>query len=105
MATEKTIDQKALLEEFERESRTRNFVNPIFTKILKWTALLVTFYHLAYASGYIRPETLRHRSIHVGMILLMTFAIYPAFKRSSRKVIAWYDYILMILSVIIPVYM
>ena len=39
------------------------------------------------------------------MILVMTFAIYPAFKRSSRKVIAWYDYILMILSVIIPVYM
>lgn len=105
MATEQSIDKQALLEEFERESRTRNFVNPIFTKILKWTALLVTFYHLAYASGYIRPETLRHRSIHVGMILLMTFAIYPAFKTSSRKVIAWYDYILMILSVIIPVYM
>jgi len=28
-------------------------------------ALLVTFYHLAYASGYIRPETLRHRSVLV----------------------------------------
>lgn len=105
MVKEQKIDQQALLEEFEKESRTRNFVNPIVEKVIKWVALLVTFYHLAYASGYIRPETLRHRSIHVGMILFMTFAIYPAFKKSSRKKIAWYDYILMLLSVIIPVYM
>lgn len=61
---ENTIDKQALLEEFERESRTRNFVNPIFASILKWTALLITLYHLAYASGYIRPETLRHRGIN-----------------------------------------
>lgn len=105
MVKEEKIDQQALLEEFEKESRTRNFVSPIVEKTLKWVALIVTFYHLAYASGYIRPETLRHRSIHVGMILFMTFAIYPAFKKSSRKVIAWYDYILMILSVVIPAYM
>nr|WP_293995178.1 TRAP transporter permease [uncultured Fusobacterium sp.] len=105
MVKEQKIDQQALLEEFEKESRTRNFVNPIVEKVVKWVALLVTFYHLAYASGYIRPETLKHRSIHVGMILFMTFAIYPAFKKSSRKKIAWYDYILMLLSVIIPVYM
>lgn len=105
MTKEQNIDQKALLEEFEKESRTRNFVSPILEQILRWVALLVTFYHLAYASGYIRPETLRHRSIHVGMILFMTFAIYPAFKKSSRKVIAWYDYILMALSVVIPAYM
>lgn len=102
---EQNIDQKALLEEFEKESRTRNFVSPILEKALRWIALIVTFYHLAYASGYIRPETLRHRSVHVGMILFMTFAIYPAFKKSSRKVIAWYDYILMILSIVIPAYM
>ena len=62
---EKSVAQQMLLEEFERESRIRNFVNPIFTKILKLTTLLVTFYHLAYASGYIRPETLRHRSVLV----------------------------------------
>lgn len=105
MVKEQKIDQQALLEEFEKESRTRNFVNPIVEKVVKWVALLVTFYHLAYASGYIRPETLKHRSIHVGMILFMTFAVYPAFKKSSRKKIAWYDYILMLLSVIIPVYM
>lgn len=105
MIKEEKIDQQALLEEFEKESRTRNFVSPIVEKVLKWIALVVTFYHLAYASGYVRPETLRHRSIHVGMILFMTFAAYPAFKKSSRKVIAWYDYILMILSIVIPAYM
>lgn len=97
--------QQAILEEFEKESRTRNFVNPLFAKLFKYTALAMTLYHLAYASGYVRPETLKHRSLHVGMILFMSFAMYPAFKKSSRKVIAWYDYILMALSLIIPIYM
>ncbi|MGF6907824.1 TRAP transporter permease [Fusobacterium sp. PH5-44] len=97
--------QQAILEEFEKESRTRNFVNPLLAKVFKYVALAMTLYHLAYASGYVRPETLKHRSIHVGMILFMSFAMYPAFKKSSRKVIAWYDYILMALSLIIPIYM
>ena len=93
-----------ILEKFEKENRTRNFVHPIFKKLFIWTALIITFYHLIYASGYLRPETLRHRSIHVGMILFMTFGAYTAFEKSNKKIIPWYDYILMILSVIIPVY-
>ena len=97
MIKEENIDKQALLEEFEKESRTRNFISPILVNLLKYIALAVTFYHLAYASGYIRPETLRHRSIHVGMILFMTFMMYPAFKKSSRKIISWYDYLFMIL--------
>lgn len=105
MIKEENIDKQALLEEFEKESRTRNFISPILVNLLKYIALAVTFYHLAYASGYIRPETLRHRSIHVGMILFMTFMMYPAFKKSSRKIISWYDYLFMILSLSIPIYL
>ena len=105
MTKEKKVDQQALLEEFEKESRTRNFVSPIIAKAFKYVALAVTLYHLAYASGYVRPETLKHRSIHVGMILFMAFAMYPAFKKTSRKTIVWYDYIFMGLSLAIPAYM
>jgi len=102
---EQQVDGQAILEEFEKESRTRNFVSPLVKKAFEWTCILVTLYHLVYASGFYMPETLRNRSIHVGAILLLGFAMYPAFRKSSRKHIAWYDWILMALSVAIPIYM
>jgi TRAP transporter 4TM/12TM fusion protein len=102
---EKRVDEQALLEEFEKESRTRGFVHPYIAAGFKGVALLVTIYHLVYSWGMIMPETLKHRSIHVGMVLFMAFAMYPAFRKSSRKYIVWYDYILMGLSISIPVYM
>lgn len=94
-----------VMEEFDRESRTRSFVSPIVDKVFKVACLIVTFYHLLYASGYVMPETLKHRSLHVGMILVLAFAMYPANKKASRKTIPWYDYILMALSLAVPIYM
>ena len=37
-------------------------------------------------------------------MLVLGFALYPAFKHSSRKKIPWYDWICIILSAIMPVY-
>ena len=68
-------------------------------------AILVTLYHLVFASGFWMPETLKHRSLHVSMILILAFAMYPATKKASRKIIAWYDYILIALSAAVPLYM
>ena len=98
-------DENSILEQFDKESRTRSFISPAIDKVFKVVALLVTLYHLAYASGFLMPATLKHRSLHVGMILVMAFAMYPATKKASRKSIAWYDYILMALSIVVPVYM
>lgn len=39
------------------------------------------------------------------MILILAFAMYPATKKASRKIIAWYDYILIALSAAVPLYM
>ncbi|MFQ7583996.1 MAG: TRAP transporter permease, partial [[Clostridium] symbiosum] len=62
-------------------------------------------YHLVFASGFWRPETLKHRSLHVSMSLILAFAMYPATQKASRKIIAWYDYILIALSAAVPLYM
>ncbi|MCD8077722.1 MAG: TRAP transporter permease [Lachnospiraceae bacterium] len=94
-----------VLEEFDRESRTRAFVSPMMEKVFNIVALLVTLYHLAYAAGLFMPVTLRHRSIHVGLVLAMAFAMYPATKKSTKKTIPWYDYILIGLSLMVPIYM
>ena len=97
--------KQELLEQFDKESKTRKFVSPILKTGFKVFAILVTLYHLVFASGFYMPETLKHRSIHVAMILILAFALYPAGKKSSRKVIAWYDWVLMALSAAVAIYM
>ena len=98
-------DKQELLEKFDKESRTRTFVSPAVAMAYKIFAILVTLYHLVFASGFWMPETLKHRSLHVSMILILAFAMYPATKKASRKIIAWYDYILIALSAAVPLYM
>ena len=98
-------DKQELLEKFDKESKTRTFVSPAVAMAYKIFAILVTLYHLVFASGFWMPETLKHRSLHVSMILIPAFAMYPATKKASRKIIAWYDYILIALSAAVPLYM
>lgn len=98
-------EKEKLLEEFDKESATRKFGSPILEKAYEIFALIVTLYHLIYASGLYMPETLKHRSIHVAMILILAFGLYPATKKSSRRKIVWYDWIFMILAAIVPIYM
>lgn len=98
-------EKQQLLEKFDKESKTRNFVSPWMVKAYKIFAIVVTLYHLIFASGIYMPETLKHRSMHVAMILILSFAMYPATKKASRKIIAWYDWVLMALSASVAGYM
>ncbi len=98
-------EKQELLEKFDKESKTRSFVSPTVAMAFKIFAIAVTLYHLVFSSGFYMPETLKHRSMHVAMILILAFAMYPATKKASRKVIAWYDYVLMALSAAVPIYM
>ena len=95
-----------VMEKFEKESRTRNFDKPWLKKVIYFLCLAFTLYHLAYASGIraLQMVNIKHHAIHVGLILVLGFALYPAFKKSSRKKIAWYDWIFIALSVIMPIY-
>jgi len=95
-----------ILEKFEKESRTRNFDLQYLVKIVYILCFLFTIYHLAYASGirFMQMVNVKHHAIHVGLVLILGFALYPAFKKSSRKRIAWYDWICIALSACMPIY-
>ena len=97
--------EKAVLEKYDRESKTRTFVNPTMALVFKVFCIAVTAYHLIFAAGIWTPRTLQHRAIHVAMMLILSFAMYPATKTASRKTIAWYDYVLMALSAVTAIYM
>lgn len=95
-----------IMEKYEKESRTRVFESAGMKKVIYVLCLLFSVYHLAYASGIrlLQMVNIKHHAIHVGLILLLGFALYPAFKKSSRKKISWYDWILIALSTVMPVY-
>ena len=95
-----------VLEKFEKESRTRTFEKKWLRVTVYVLCLLFTLYHLAYASGIrlLQMVNIKHHAIHVGMILMLSFALYPAFKKSSRKKIAWYDWIAILISLAMPIY-
>ena len=85
-----------------KRARRESSGPPVLKKAYRVFAIIVTLYHLVFASGLYMPETLKHRSIHVGMILILAFMLYPATKKASRKVIAWYDYVFIASSAAVP---
>lgn len=95
--------QTNLLEKFDKESKTRKFGNRSFEKCVYWVAIGIALYHFITSFiGY--PATHLHRSLHVGMMLVMAFVLYPATKKASRSKMAWYDYVFSVLSMAVVVY-
>ena len=94
------------MEKYEKESRTRKFEANWVNKLVYFLCLAFTLYHLAYASGIrlLQMVNIKHHAIHVGLVLVIGFLLYPAFKKSSRKKVVWYDWLLFALSAIMPIY-
>lgn len=101
-----TVNGAEIMEKYEKESRTRKFENRWMDKVIYVLCLAFTVYHLAYASGIrlLQMVNIKHHAIHVGLVLVLGFALYPAWKKSSRKKMAWYDWICVILCAAMPVY-
>ncbi|PKL23905.1 MAG: C4-dicarboxylate ABC transporter permease [Spirochaetae bacterium HGW-Spirochaetae-3] len=95
--------QKKLLEEYDSESRYREFGGKVAGLFVKAFAILVALYHL-YGAVFGTPVTLKHRSLHVAMILALGFVFYPARKKASRSKAAWYDIALALLAASTTIY-
>lgn len=95
--------QEELLGKFEKESKTRNFDHVLLVKMVYYLTIGIALYHFITSFiGY--PATHLHRSLHVAMMLFMTFFLYPFSKKSPRKTIPWYDILFALLAVSVAVY-
>ncbi|MFY0546359.1 TRAP transporter permease [Brevibacillus sp. H7] len=88
---------QAILQEYDKEAGYR-----VFEK--KWLRLLVSvlavgfaLYHL-YAAYAIPFVTLKHRSLHVAIVLCLIFLLYPGWKKASRKKLSLLDALLAFVS-------
>ncbi|MCL2233016.1 MAG: TRAP transporter permease [Treponema sp.] len=92
----------ARVEELDKESQTRKFTG-ILQILFFLSCVMVTLYHL-YVAVSVPPPIHMHRSLHVGMMLFLTFFFFPMHKKASRKRVAIYDWVLCALSLGIPIY-
>lgn len=91
-----------IIKKLDKESTTRSF-SGVMKKIFFVLCLLVSLYHL-YTATFGPPLTLIHRSIHVSMMLVLTFLMYPMCKKSSFTTPSILDWILAALSLAAPIY-
>lgn len=90
-------EQQELIEKYDTESNTRSLSG--------WIAIVVFIFLLSFSlfqlyTGIFGQYTAYiQRSIHLGFALTLVFLLYPARKKSKRRKVAWYDYILALASI------
>lgn len=92
-----------IIRKLDKESATRIFSSSNMKKFFFILAVVVSLYHL-YTATFGPPVTLKHRSLHVGMMLAMAFMMYPFSKKSDFRKVAWTDWAWVLLSCVIPIY-
>lgn len=100
---ELSAEQKKLLREYDKEYSVRTLSSPVVSRLFYAACILVSLYHFV-TSLIGTPVVLEHRSLHVGMILALTFLMYPFGRKSNYKNVSWYDWLLVILSCCVPLY-
>lgn len=96
-------EQIDIIEKYDKEQRTRSFDMKALAKLVFWISIAISLYHFitSFAGA---PATLKHRSLHVSMMLFLSFVLYPFNDKASRKKLPFYDIILAALSIFITVY-
>lgn len=98
-----TEEQQKLIENLDKESSVRKLASPLMAKAFYVLCFLVTMYH--FVTAFIgTPVVLEHRSLHVAMMLSLSFIMYPFSKKSSYQKISWWDWVMIALSVTAPIY-
>ncbi|NLL81256.1 MAG: TRAP transporter permease, partial [Tissierellia bacterium] len=93
-----------IIEKYDKEQKTRKFDNDTITKFVYWVCVIISIYHV-YTSMFGAPATLKHRSLHVSMMLFLTFFLYPFNSKVSMRKLPKYDILLAVLSLFITLYM
>jgi TRAP transporter 4TM/12TM fusion protein len=94
MGETEQVDVEALMAEYDRESNTRHYSGVprvVIRYMLAAFALYVFYMNLI----SVWPEQIRRASF-VGLIIFMAFTLYPAKKKSAKRVnfVPWYDVVL-----------
>ena len=103
MAVELSEEHLNLFKDLDKESSVRKLETPWIAKLFYLACIAVTLYH--FITSFVgTPVVLEHRSLHVSMMLALCFVMYPFSKKSNFKTVSWWDWLLVVLSISVVVY-
>ncbi|NOU57952.1 MULTISPECIES: TRAP transporter permease [Brevibacillus] len=88
---------QAILQEYDKEAGYRVFDKKWIGLLVSVIAICFALYHL-YAAYAIPFVTLKHRSLHVAVVLCLIYLLYPGWKKASRKKLSLLDVVLALAS-------
>ncbi|GAA0322697.1 TRAP transporter permease [Oceanobacillus sp. FSL W7-1293] len=92
-------EQQELLEKYDTESKTRNLkgkmAHVIFLGLIAFSVFQLYTGIFGQFTAYIQ------RTIHLGFALSLIFLLFPAVRGMKKDKIPWYDYVLMLLSILV----
>lgn len=94
--------QQAILEKYDIESNVRT-ISGIMKHIIFFGLLAFSLFQL-YTAIFGQFTAPIQRTIHLGFGLALIFLLFPARRKAPKHKIAWFDYILSLLSVIVGSY-
>jgi len=96
-------DADEILEDVEAEFNYRKKIDPFWMKVIVVVSVLFVGYHMVTA-GIGIPEVYKHRSVHLGFLLCLTWLYFPANKKSPRGKPSKLDLALFVVSFIVTVF-
>ncbi|MDR3280356.1 MAG: TRAP transporter permease [Synergistaceae bacterium] len=97
-----TEEQQKLIEDLDKESSVRKLSNPLLAQLFYFACIGVTMFHVW--AAFKPPAVQKYRAIHVAMMLVLGFIMYPFSKKSNYKKVSVFDWIFVILSLMAPIY-
>ncbi len=95
--------QKEILQKYDPESNTRD-LSGIIKHVVFFGLLAFALFQL-YTAIFGQYTAYIQRSIHLGFALSLIYLLFPARKRKGNRLkVAWYDYILALLSIGVAAY-
>ncbi|GAB3048501.1 TRAP transporter permease [Virgibacillus ainsalahensis] len=91
--------QEELLQKYDTESNTRN-VTGIVAKIVFFGLLAFSLFQI-YTGAFGQYTAYIQRTVHLGFALSLIFFLFPARRKTKKDSVPWYDYILVLLSIIV----
>ncbi|MBY7144877.1 TRAP transporter permease [Virgibacillus sp. NKC19-3] len=94
--------QEEIMQKYDAEANTRTSKG--------WIGYVVFFGLIAFSLFHIYTGVFGQftayiqRTVHLGFALSLVFLLFPARRKTKRSSIPWYDYILVLLSIIVTVY-
>ncbi len=83
-----------------------HFLIEIIAKLIRYVGVFLCLFQL-YTAGLGAMTAMRQRSVHLGAILVLTFLIYPLYKKIDKSKLHWsflIDFLLIALSVTVTCY-